>query len=134
MGTKGVRNKLLSREATLRANGLLDMLYKPSELADELGIPPRVVYDKLVPAGVPHTKDTKGNIWLHGPIVAEWVRGLTRKKIKLADDHAYCLACRMPVEMVGDRKVVDNGRMPLIHAECGTCGGSVFRGSSRDQS
>lgn len=118
----------LSRTAKLRANGLLNMLYKPSELADELGIEQRIIYRNLIPAGMPHERDEMGSIWLHGPMVAHWIRYMSRsRKVKLKSNEAYCLKCRSPVPLVRPKKV-PTGDMIVLRAVCPNCGTTVNRG------
>ncbi|HEY4689649.1 MAG TPA: hypothetical protein VIK33_10080 [Anaerolineae bacterium] len=121
------KGKLLSREARLRANGLLDMLYTPAEMADELGIQQRDVYEKLLPAGLPHQRDETGHLWLHGPEVAHWVRTLRAGRRLLGDNEAYCLKCRAVVRLVRPKRV-KRGKFTLLQALCPTCGTTVNRG------
>ena len=121
------RHKLLHREAKLRSNGLLDMLYRPSEIAHELGIEQRHIYARLIPSGMPHTKDRNGSIWIHGPELAAWIRTLTKKRVPLADGEAYCLRCRKPSGIV-DGKRVKHGALVLLRGKCHKCGATVNRG------
>ena len=123
----GARHKLMSREAKLRANGLLDMLYKPSEIARELGIEKRHIYGRLIPSGMPHNKDRNGSIWIHGPELAAWLRTLTKKRVPLADGEAYCMRCRKPSRIV-DSKRVRHGALMLLRGKCNKCGATVNRG------
>ena len=53
---------------------LMDMLYKPAEIAAELEVSPDTVYRSYLPAGCPHTRDKKNNIWIHGPAFASWAK------------------------------------------------------------
>ena len=120
--------RLLAREQRLRANGLLDMLYTPAELADELGIDQRDVYYRLMPAGLPHTKDSTGHIWLHGPRVAQWVRELGKAHQRaLGDNEAYCLRCRQIVALTKTKRV-RQGKFLVLQATCPQCGATVNRG------
>ena len=121
------KNNLLSREARLRANGLLDMLYTPAELADELGIDQRDIYRRLLPAGIPCRKDKTGHIWLHGPEIAQWVQGLHAVRRSMGESEAYCLKCRSAVPL---RKpvLVNRGKFNLLQATCPQCGTTVNRG------
>ena len=45
---------------------LLNMLYSPSELANEIGFTKRQVYRVYIPLGCPHEKDSKGRNWING--------------------------------------------------------------------
>ncbi len=64
----------------LRASGLLDMLYSPDELADELQLTVATITNTLLPAGMPHGEDEKGTIWLRGPEVYRWLNGQSAGK------------------------------------------------------
>ena len=124
------KGKLLSREAKLRANGLLDMYYMPSELADELAIDQRDIYRKLLPAGLPHKKDAAGHIWLHGPEVAQWIQTLNTKPQPMDEHEGYCLKCRRVVPLVNPQHV-QQGKFTLLQAICPHCGARVNRGIKR---
>ena len=122
------KGPLLSREAKLRANSLLDMLYTPSEMAEELGVEQRSIYSRLIPAGLPHRRDPQtGYIWLHGPEITRWARQLNRKRSKLSENEAYCLKCRRGVSLV-DAKRITRGRFRMLQATCPNCGSKVNRG------
>ena len=49
-----------------RNRKLLDMLYTPKELANEIGINVRQVYKVYIPAGCPHERDEHRHIWING--------------------------------------------------------------------
>ncbi len=128
--------KLLSRTARLRANGLLDMLYTPAEMAGELGIEEREMYDRLIPAGLPTMNDDAGHVWLHGPAVAGWIRtaGKPKREKPMGTDEAYCLSCRAVVPLVNPRRI-QRGKFVLHQAACPQCGKTVNRGvKANDQS
>jgi hypothetical protein len=122
------KQKFLPREAKLRANGLLDMLYTPDDLADELGIRQRDVYRKLLPAGLPHSKDKSEHIWIHGLEAMRWIHDLYRgKHFQLGDNEAFCLKCNKVVPLVNPKKW-KSGKMTLLKASCPDCGRTVNRG------
>ena len=78
---------LLSREAKLRANSLLDMLYTPSELAEELGVEQRSIYSRLIPAGTGfayHQQRRSGFV-----VEAEEQKGPTAAEIEAALSEAF---------------------------------------------
>ena len=128
MGIKRAKRKLLSREARLRARGLLDMLYKPSELADELQIDQRVIYRKLIPEGLTYIKDDAGNLWIHGPEVAAWARSLDKKPgPTLAADEAYCLRCRKAVKLVNPKRNTKHA-LTILQSQCPECGTRINKG------
>ena len=121
------RAKFLSREARVRASALLDMLYTPSELAEELCLDVRHVYKTLIPAGLPHTRDDTGHLWLHGPEVARWLSGLKSSRRPLAPNEAYCMKCRDTVTMVNPKRV-KTATFILLKATCPKCQSKINRG------
>ena len=122
--------KLLARGTKFRAHGLLDMMYTPAELAEELGITREDVYRTLIPAGMPHTKDIRGHIWIHGPVAGAWILSQQRrKKLTLTPDQFLCLHCRVavtpnPLTITRAR----SGRYHYLRAACPTCGLTVCKG------
>jgi hypothetical protein len=105
-------------------------MYSPSELADELGLNPRSIYKRYIPAGMPHVKDAAGHVWLHGPAVAQWVKVEFKAKsgkTPLKDDQAYCLRCKKAVKMI-DPKRIRRGRFVLLQAVCPVCQGTINKG------
>jgi hypothetical protein len=118
----------LSHSIIVRAPGLLPMLYKPSELARDLGIPVSTLRD-WVQGGVPHQRDGRGHIWINGVEFAQWVeiqRGL-RRGPTLGKDEAYCFCCRQAVKLVEPTSVVDGKRI-LLQASCPQCGSRINKG------
>jgi hypothetical protein len=124
--------KLLSKNSKLKAMWLLDMLYTPSELASELDITTRDVYKRLVPAGLPCTRDKEGHLMIHGHDVVKWVQELRKGKITLGENQAYCVKCRKVVEMVNPTKVKVR-RSVRITATCPDCGKVINRGGGNDR-
>ena len=127
MGTKRAKRKLLSREAKLRARGLLDMLYKPSELADELQIDQRVIYRKLIPEGTyAYKRTTTGTSGFTDLKVAALVRSLDRKPgSTLAADEAYCLRCRKAVKLVNPKRNTKHA-LTILQSQCPECGNQDY--------
>ena len=120
----------LSHPIIVRAPGLLPMLYKPSELARDLGIPVSTLRD-WVRIGVPHQRDGRGHIWINGVEFARWVeiqRGLQRGPT-LGKDEAYCFCCRQAVKLVEPTSVIDGKRI-LLQADCPQCGNRINKGIS----
>jgi hypothetical protein len=121
--------------AIVRAPGLLPMLYKVSELAQELDIPEFTLRDWLA-SGAPHERDEKSHIWINGELFAEWVKKQrTRKQaIKLMDGDAYCFGCRAAVSMYGQEEIPIKGKLIHIRGICPVCGTQVQRGGKNSQS
>lgn len=109
---------------------LMDMLYKPVEIAEELDTTADTIVRTWIPAGLPLVTDSRGKKWINGRICAEWIkRQTTRKSIKkkMPDNHGYCFSCRKAVPM-NNYKVVDEGRnIEMRQAPCPKCGKSVNR-------
>ena len=54
----------LNGRQRLRLGKLLDMLYKPSELAEEIGFAVDQVYRVYVPLGCPRERDSRKRLWI----------------------------------------------------------------------
>lgn len=134
--SKQVSNKQkrykLPHSVIVHAPGLLPMMYKTRELAEEFGVAtqPVVTWAKN---GVPHQRDRKGHIWIHGKTFATWVenqRG-TRSRKRMEDDQAYCFRCKKPVRVLNvEQRQID--RLTLLRGKCSICGTTVNRGASDD--
>ncbi len=92
-----IRIEKLSRALMRRSMRLLEMEYKPSEMANELNASTEQIL-KLVSAGAPARKDSNGRYWIHGLNFAKWLSDVAPKKDKdksiFADNECYCLQCR----------------------------------------
>lgn len=82
-----------------RLKRLLDMMYKPSELAEEIGIDVNQVYRVYLDMGCPHERDRRKHYWINGKAFYEWYDN-TYKKLKLMPGEAYCKTCNKAVKMV----------------------------------
>jgi hypothetical protein len=116
----------------VRAPGLLRMLYKPSELCAELGIPARVLHTWLH-LGLPHQRDGRGHIWINGTELSSWL--LTNRAVKrsahLQAGEGYCFQCARPVRMTGIERV-RFGKVILLRGKCPLCGSGVNCGGRDD--
>ncbi len=99
---------------------LLDMLYMPSELAEEIGFTKRQVYRVYIPAGCPTVKDENNHFWINGKAFREWVVEVY-KKHKLTSKEAFCFTCYKPVNMVDPIREED-GRLSYFTCYCPNCG------------
>jgi hypothetical protein len=117
------------RSQIIRLGRLLCMLYRPAEIASEIGCHVDTVYRSYIPAGCPHARDGTGHIWINGRDFAEWARELTSKSRRPLDDgEAFCLKCNAPVEMAGNLRVSKTNRhLELITGVCPVCGTTVNR-------
>src|SRR5690606_23907052 len=103
-GDRMTRTQLLRQPHIARLGRLLDMLYKPAEIANEIGVHVDTVYRSYLPAGLPHTRDRRGNIWIHGPAFRDWAHQVARRRRTrchpLAPDQAWCVVCKTPVALI----------------------------------
>lgn len=116
----GVRQRLPS---------LLRMEYKVSELARELGVTPKTIYTKYLSSGLPHRRDTAGNIWIVGTDFAAWALSLLASKpapVKLAGNEGFCARCKCPRVFTSMqlRRVLSSGRASYVGA-CSVCGATM---------
>ena len=119
----------------VKAPSLLPMLYKPAELAEDLNLPVRTLYDWLK-TGVPHAQDAHGNLWINGWDFAGWVAANRKphgNRQKLNEDQAYCLRCKQAVTLVDPRREHIKGRLILIKGRCPRCGAGINRGGCSDR-
>jgi hypothetical protein len=105
-----VRVEKLSRSLMRRSIRLLEMEYKPAELADELSANKDQII-RLVSAGAPARKDSKGHYWINGQAFARWLEKAAPKKDKdkstFADNECWCVACRSVVTFKEKKRVAN---------------------------
>lgn len=130
-----MRKPHLKHLQIVRLGRLLDMLYRPAEIADEIGVTVDTVYRSYLPAGLPSTRDNKGNIWIHGTAFASWAREtITRKKNRrqpLLEGQAWCVRCNQPVDMRSPTIRPLNRVIELEISRCPHCGTTISRGRRR---
>jgi predicted RNA-binding Zn-ribbon protein involved in translation (DUF1610 family) len=108
-----------------KVKGLLNMLYTPRELSEELGINLEQVYRVYVPAGCPKIKDSQGRISINGKEFKAWFDENYQKK-KLSKNQAYCVSCKKVVEIINpERKREGNIIYDIFN--CPNCGKKVTR-------
>ena len=76
-----------------RLRGLLNMLYKPSELAEKVGFSTRQIYRVYIPLGAPHERDQQRHIWINGIAFREWFER-TYSSVKMKENQSFCLTCK----------------------------------------
>ena len=103
-----------------RLKRLLNMLYKPSELAQEVGININQIYRVYVPCGCPAKRDERNRIWINGEAFCKWYSRVY-SKIILAKNEAFCLTCKTGVPIVNP---VRNKKGGLTYdvCQCPNCG------------
>jgi hypothetical protein len=130
-----MRQPLLKHTHIVKLGRILDMMYKPSEIAEEIGVAQDTVYRSYLPAGLPHERDEQGNVWIHGPAFIAWAKEtVTRRKAKragLPDGHAWCMKCNQPVQLVEPEIRTVNRYLELLQAPCPRCRTVVNRARAR---
>lgn len=90
----GRRMVSISRTLARRSMRLLDMEYKPSEIAQELNCRQEWVM-LAIRNSAPCRKDESGRYWIHGEKFADWLRETKQKeRRKLKPNECYCLGCK----------------------------------------
>jgi hypothetical protein len=110
---------------------LLDMLYTPSELADEVGFTRRQVYRVYIHAGCPHSRDDRRHIWINGKDFREWCEQ-TYPRVSLGQDETFCLTCKIPVKIINPIRK-QKGRLHYWISNCPNCGRKLARIITKDK-
>lgn len=112
---------------------LLNMEYKPSELARHLRVNHKTILRSYIPAGLPHRRDQGGNLWIVGSKFDEWARSIYQQRIQekrptMCDDEAWCVRCRRIVKFVDveSQRKMSRGRT-ILRATCPHCRKLVMR-------
>ncbi|MHA1974130.1 MAG: hypothetical protein ACTSW1_14120 [Candidatus Hodarchaeales archaeon] len=114
-----------------RLGRLLDMPYKPSELAEEVGFNRHQVYRVYIPEGCPHTRDEKRYIWINGKEFREWYEE-TYPRVSLAKDETFCLTCKKAVKIINPKRK-QKGRLHYWISKCPNCGRKLARIITKDK-
>jgi len=114
-----------------RLNNLLDMLYTPSELAEELGINVRQFYRVYISLGCPCVRE-RGRVYIHGLSFAEWYLS-TYPLLSMRADEGFCLTCKKPVPML-DPVLKKSGGLSYYVFKCPKCKRKISRIVSNDKS
>jgi hypothetical protein len=119
-----LRGRLNNKQRN-RLSRLLDMMYTPRELAEEIGFNQRQVYRAYIPSGCPYMRDKRGRLWINGKEFCEWALDVYRKR-ELLKDEAFCLTCRKPVSLVDPIKKQED-RLVYTVSTCPECGRKLAR-------
>lgn len=132
-----MRKPILKHTQIIRLSRILNMMYKPSEIAEEIEVTTDTIYRSYLPAGLPHTRDEQGNIWIHGPTFVSWAKETVCKRKSqrsgLPPDHAWCMKCNRPVRMQSPTVKAVNRYIEMIQASCPQCGRTVNRARARGE-
>lgn len=130
-----MRKPTLKHTQIIRLSRILNMMYKPSEIAEEIEVTPDTIYRSYLPAGLPHVRDEQGNIWIHGPAFVSWAKETVCKKSSqrtgLPDGHAWCMKCNQAVMMEKPTVKAINRYIEILQARCPSCRRTVNRARAR---
>jgi hypothetical protein len=111
-----------------RMRRLLPMEYRPSEVAEALGVCADTVRRGWVRSGAPHRRDATGHIWICGTDLAAWLRSMqATTSVELQEGEAYCLHCQDAVTVEGPIEREVCGPAVLVRGVCACCGSGVAR-------
>lgn len=102
-----------------RLKSLLNMPYRPSEMADEVGFSLNQIYRVYIPLGCPHSRDDRRHIWINGASFSEWYADFYKKR-DLQENESFCLTCRDGVEKINPDRYRENGLIYEI-SSCPHC-------------
>lgn len=108
-----------------RLISLLDMMYQPQELADEVGFTRRQIYRVYLKLGCPHQRNENGHIFINGKAFREWYLS-TFKKAEMKSDESFCLSCKKPVKIVNP-KTEQRADITYLVSNCPNCGRRLTR-------
>jgi hypothetical protein len=119
----------------IRLPRLMNMMYKPSEIAEEIGVSTETVYRSYLPCGCPFTRDKNSAIWINGLEFADWARSVHqgRKVGEIGDNEAYCMRCRKAVPLESARRRYGNRYIEIYQGKCANCGAKINRAYAAGQ-
>jgi len=103
-----------------RLKSLLNMMYRPGELADEVGFSINQIYRVYITLGCPHSRDKRRHIWINGASFAQWYEDFYKKR-GLQENESFCRTCRTGVEKINPKRHKKNGLIYEI-SYCPGCG------------
>jgi len=120
------RKPRISTRARKGMRQLLEMEYRSFEIASVLGVSAKSVR-RWCAAGAPHRREDNGYLWIVGSQLAQWMDGLKRERVRLAEGEAFCVKCQRAVTMAGSIRKEPNMRKYILRGTCSICGGTVCR-------
>ena len=94
----------------VRTPGLLPMFHKLRELAEELGVPYRTLWEWLK-FGLLHQTDARGHIWINGEDFNQRMTTNQKKpRVRLAAREARCRSCG-PVKLLDPERIPAQGKL-----------------------
>jgi hypothetical protein len=108
-----------------KLKGLFDMMYSPSELAEELGFDKEQVYAVYIPSGCPHERDQRKHILINGKEFSDWYIKIYAK-VNLLPNQSFCKSCKKGVEIYKPKEHYKKG-LTYILSECPNCGRNLTK-------
>jgi uncharacterized protein with PIN domain len=129
------RKPLITHSHVVKLGRILNMLYRPGEIGEEIGVTADTVCRSYIPAGLPHTRGENGTIWIHGPEFVKWARDMARKRKRagMQDGFAWCLKCNKAVQLIKPQLRTINRYLEVQFAPCPICNRTVNRIRARAQ-
>jgi hypothetical protein len=118
------------RAQIIRLGRLLNMLYRPSEVAEEIGVTTETVVRHCMAGGCPFERDKVGHIWIHGSSFAAWAREVNHKnrhKGVLGEGEGWCCRCNQVVMILNPRLRHTGRYTKIFQGKCPACGAKVNR-------
>jgi hypothetical protein len=103
-----------------RLKRLLDMMYTPRELAEEIGVNVDRFYMVYIPGGCPHIRERNRHIMINGKAFREWFEFVYAKR-NLEPGQAFYLTCKKGVEIVNPERK-SQGSLVYDQCYCPNCG------------
>ena len=130
------RRPQLSRGQIIRLGRLLHMKYRPSEIAEIIGVSDDTVRRSYLKSGCPYEQDGKGRIWIIGTAFRSWAEDILeeRKRKKhppMKENEAWCFKCNKRVKIQNPKVKHTTYHLELIQGYCKGCRTKVNRARSR---
>lgn len=126
--------RLIQREQQIKLSRLMNMRYRPAELAEELGVNVDTVYRSWIPAGAPCVRDNTRSYWIVGTEFAQWAQQEYERnqanKTGLAENEAWCMHCCRPAQIIDLSIRRINRHLAMKQGLCAFCGGKVNKAIS----
>ena len=136
VGTENSPAPRLGRSQVIRLSRLLNMYYRPKEIAEILGVHPETVRRTYLAAGCPHRRDANGHIWIIGTAFKEWAEDVIAKRKRretqpMQEDEAWCFKCKGRVKLINPKALGVNRYLEILQSSCPSCGTKVNRAQAR---
>lgn len=109
----------------MRLKKLLDMQYRPSELAAIVGFSQRQIYRVYIQLGAPYEKDKTGHLWINGRQFAHWYAENFPKTV-IDKNQAFCLSCKRAIDIEKSTKK-QKGKISYLLCKCPNCGRKIAK-------